>query len=812
MASEPVEVKDSKVRIGDVEYNAKCVSERSLFFRAVLAANGGADIPVVPFNCMKHFNHFMKALTSPKLSIECEKFSEFMSMCYLAAYYDARGFLTSLCSWLASTLADMAVQRATIIRYVVGLDLPRLRRGRIYSSESVLSTFALQMSEGQNRVDHFDRLISDFFRRFSSEEDQPDFNWEGLCDDGTDQSRLRFTVSLISTKAAFWNDDNVCDKLTLFMNYLTTLKIETDRTQLPTTVDFQIPLDHLCSVKRGQKVFVRQCYKDIWDLMQKHAKAGRRCDLTGTPGLGKSVFGIYLLYQLANSDPKRPIVLCSSSWGHFVAEYDGEWRCKEYDDEYSDVHTDVTICPYVIIDGLDPVYHRIPTIRVKELPSKIWFVIGSPKCHVPRATGHNQNEGKVREWYLPLWDQKEFNSFMNEAVNLKEVGDFTEFVDTHGEIMRKFGILPSMKRTEVFGLNPRNVFFNTAAALRNLNKVLSVKADIRKCFASSRDVEVGPTDACHRIVLLKPNEKLENATPIPATAFIFRLVCDVLAQDGIEALREMIRSMRNWGAELDDRSMFGGLYERLCHEVLKAKGNEEFLIEELGRDGKERVGDLMRISLRPWTEELPGRFSARALRLLKIVTGRYYWPTGGSSLPCLDSFAHTGWDTVETKEGGARHSYNGMIGFQMTLAKSHWVAFGKAARAEFVNFVSQAMNGFAERADQGTEGTNEQGGVTDEDEDGEEMDAEAETEGDILPNEQRGTGEREPWFIFVVPEMKDFVGLKIQKTIDAEFRAALGKVRFFVMEVPFNATKHDHNKREMRPNEKAREVKSATPS
>jgi hypothetical protein len=137
----------------------------------------------------------------------------------------------------------------------------------------------------------------------------------------------------------------------------------------------------------------------------------------------------------------------------------------------------------------------------------------------------------------------------------------------------------------------------------------------------------------------------------------------------------------------------------------------------------------------------------------------------------------------------------------MTVAPTHWVAYGKVARKFFVEFVKRALELDFEAKEQSDIG---QDGVTAEQatEDSEEVeqaekvsDQEAEVEGEILPGEGRGNDQswnsaverrRAPWFVFVVPHMEAFRQAKIQleATKDADFRWALTHARFFVMELP----------------------------
>jgi hypothetical protein len=154
-----------------------------------------------------------------------------------------------------------------------------------------------------------------------------------------------------------------------------------------------------------------------------------------------------------------------------------------------------------------------------------------------------------------------------------------------------------------------------------------------------------------------------------------------------------------------------------------------------------------------------------------------------------------------------------MIAFQMTIATSHWIAYGEAGRQEFVNFVRQALSGDFIAAD-GLDGEQEaEDGVMDErGEVVEEMDEEADDGKPILPNERSASNTWDsgtPWFVYVVPYMSEFERAKIQKKIrdDSEFCRALTATRFFVMELPvYEKEKPQQRSKDLAPEEKASEV------
>ncbi|KAF0480809.1 crinkler CRN family protein [Gigaspora margarita] len=58
----------------------------------------------------------------------------------------------------------------------------------------------------------------------------------------------------------------------------------------------------------GSKLLVRKCYLQLLDLIEKGGPAKSGCAITGTPGIGKSFFGFYLLFYFHYKYPDATIV------------------------------------------------------------------------------------------------------------------------------------------------------------------------------------------------------------------------------------------------------------------------------------------------------------------------------------------------------------------------------------------------------------------------------------------------------------------------------------------------------------------------
>jgi hypothetical protein len=59
-----------------------------------------------------------------------------------------------------------------------------------------------------------------------------------------------------------------------------------------------------------QKLYVRKCYQDVFDLLMEQIKIGNESfAISGTPGIGKSLFFMYILYRLVKDFSMKTLPL-----------------------------------------------------------------------------------------------------------------------------------------------------------------------------------------------------------------------------------------------------------------------------------------------------------------------------------------------------------------------------------------------------------------------------------------------------------------------------------------------------------------------
>ena len=85
-------------------------------------------------------------------------------------------------------------------------------------------------------------------------------------------------------------------------------------------------------------IYIRKAYEDLFTLIcnnlhpENPKKRRHRITITGTPGIGKSVFLFYILWRLANEEAAKTVVLCreSDNGRIYVFQNDGCWRTHKF--------------------------------------------------------------------------------------------------------------------------------------------------------------------------------------------------------------------------------------------------------------------------------------------------------------------------------------------------------------------------------------------------------------------------------------------------------------------------------------------------
>jgi hypothetical protein len=232
--------------------------------------------------------------------------------------------------------------------------------------------------------------------------------------------------------------------------------------------------------------------------------------VNGSPGIGKSVFGIYFLYCLVKGKVTDSIVYSRDGFGTFLAVRmdDENWKCVEYVGSDKRLKTRARIVnPYVIVDRKIEPGQEFDKIPMSHCEARSVIVISSPKTKLKEF---GKQVVSYEERYLSLWEDTEFSAYMKACYNWDISPDFSDIWRQGAvEAMRQLRITKEMKRTDVFGFHPRSVCSNPDEALYDLPEALSDQ-NLSLIFCCASGLIPGNWDLDSSVFYLADNVKDER--------------------------------------------------------------------------------------------------------------------------------------------------------------------------------------------------------------------------------------------------------------------------------------------------------------
>ncbi|EGF84177.1 hypothetical protein BATDEDRAFT_84908 [Batrachochytrium dendrobatidis JAM81] len=152
-----------------------------------------------------------------------------------------------------------------------------------------------------------------------------------------------------------------------------------------------------------QKLYVRKCYKDVFKLLLAQIGDKKKSfAISGTPGIGKSLFFVYILYRLIKGSrkktlslkPNRIVYQVGSTYECFDLQQQFVARTTRFDAEELVRKQDT----FYVIDG-----------RTSEplVSSCIVLFISSPRSEWYKEF---VKQKMAKEWYFPVWTFKELQA------------------------------------------------------------------------------------------------------------------------------------------------------------------------------------------------------------------------------------------------------------------------------------------------------------------------------------------------------------------------------------------------------------------
>jgi hypothetical protein len=151
-----------------------------------------------------------------------------------------------------------------------------------------------------------------------------------------------------------------------------------------------------------KKLYVRKCYQDVFDLLLEQIKGGRKSfAISGTPGIGKSLFFVYILYRLMDDfrtktlslKPKRIVYHCVDERTWFDLEKQTVVELGQSDARALLRKQDTL---YIVDGRTTPSSSTCITLFISS-PRSEWY-----KEFVKQKT--------AKEWYFPVWTLAELQA------------------------------------------------------------------------------------------------------------------------------------------------------------------------------------------------------------------------------------------------------------------------------------------------------------------------------------------------------------------------------------------------------------------
>ena len=380
----------------------------------------------------------------------------------------------------------------------------------------------------------------------------------------------------------------------------------------------------------AERIFIRQCYRDLEIKVWSAFKTNERVEvaLTGTPGIGKSMFGLYFLFKLVsflkaeNACPATPAKFGLGLNGIIVYEF-----VKNVGDNPDFWVLDV---------ATRTIYNTGADVRMFTNDPRAFLVKDGPcqsrpvACSVlwvssPRAGAFQKFKESTPgcRFVLPPWDSDELIECLRRGCLpfvLPENADSKdarraahEAVDalddktasTEATIRRWAADLGPVPRRMI---DPAAAYRNLEGALRDLGHE---DLDHLSRIAQSADGsgEVTKFKHSHRLLLMVPSDDLSTFNFVPSSVSVGRKILQLRLDSNLQRAESLLGQMT--GAHR------GLVFEPYAHHLLAAGG--KWPIRNLAAGGRDEELDLGPLS----TVEV----SNQQVEDLVIEAGKYYVPS-----------------------------------------------------------------------------------------------------------------------------------------------------------------------------------------
>jgi hypothetical protein len=378
-----------------------------------------------------------------------------------------------------------------------------------------------------------------------------------------------------------------------------------------------------CIDIRSPEIFVRDAYPALLNLINAervtYPDEAYHFEICGSPGIGKTVFGVWLIGQLVHSRREVGFRLLYMDEMLDLLETRvsrGNWDCKFVD--RSNLREAIPACDVGVFDGIPPT--RLDTLPRARLKGS--FVIASPG--VIRGWWKKITFRVTQRFCMPLWESDEFYRWVRES------GLAGSLIYPEGRSGPPLFSESPYYVVRVFGFTPPSVLM-ARRTFQYIGEAFNDREIVKNCFIGDIFNSGAKFTACHRLIVLRPDEtmRMDLAVAEPCSKYVAKLMrAKLLKYKLVEKVKEVWKNRRKGGA------LYGLAFESYCHLVIQTKGRKFKLgAAQLGPGG-------VRIATHEIEFTTLGEYELTKAdwdnETMPFALGKYYIPTA-ATWPVWDS-------------------------------------------------------------------------------------------------------------------------------------------------------------------------------
>lgn len=175
-----------------------------------------------------------------------------------------------------------------------------------------------------------------------------------------------------------------------------------------------------------KKIYVRKCYEEVFDLLLKNIKM-KSFAISGTSGIGKSLFFVYILYRLMDDFYEKTLSLKPN---RIVYQMDSTYLCF---DLQTRIVTELKLDASQMVRQQDTFYIIDGQSSTYLISSCTTLFISSPRSQQYKEF---VKQKMAKEWYSPVWTLVELQSCQSQCYPDLSIGILKERYRVCGGVAR----------------------------------------------------------------------------------------------------------------------------------------------------------------------------------------------------------------------------------------------------------------------------------------------------------------------------------------------------------------------------------------